>query len=356
VKVAPDYSDIVAALQTAILIVDPAGRICEVNAAAEAVINMSAATLKGRMLADVLTLPTGFDAGSEGPFAAYDIGLETSRGLHLHGDFVVSPFADWRGWRLIAIHGAATAYRMGHRLERAGSTRSAIGVAAMLAHEIKNPLSGIRGAAQLLEGRASEADVKMTRLIRAEVDRITALVDQMEGFTDTRPVTPAPDNIHEIIDHARQVAQSGFGHHLKILDSYDPSLPPVLVHRDSLVQILLNLMKNAAETVSDGEIRTVRITTAYRHGVSLSPDGRGRKRALPIELCVIDDGPGAPAELADVLFDPFVSSKRSGRGLGLALADKLMRDMGGIIQYEREGAPEMTVFRLLLPRAEGITP
>ena len=183
---------------------------------------------------------------------------------------------------------------MGHRLERAGGTRSAIGVAAMLAHEIKNPLSGIRGAAQLLESRASEDDTRMTKLIRSEVDRIAALLDQMEGFTDTRPRTPGPDNVHEIIDHVRQVAQSGFGSTLKIVDSYDPSLPPVLVHRDSLVQVLMNLLKNAAEAAGEGEMRTVKITTAYRQGVALAADAGKSRRSLPIELCVIDDGPGAP--------------------------------------------------------------
>jgi two-component system nitrogen regulation sensor histidine kinase GlnL len=351
-KAKPDASDVLVALQTAVLIVDPDGRIVDVNAAAEAVLNISATHLKGRELAEILSMPPGFDAATTGPFAAYEVNLTTARGVSFRADFVVTPFADWAGWRLVALHAAASAYRMGHRLERGGGTRSAIGVAAMLAHEIKNPLSGIRGAAQLLESRASKDDSRMTRLIRTEVDRIAALLDQMEGFTDTRPRPPAPDNIHEIIDHVRHVAQSGFGSVLKIVDSYDPSLPPVLVHRDSLVQILLNLLKNAAETATEGETRTVRIRTAYRQGVSLTADAGNGRRSLPIELCVIDDGPGAPPELADDMFDPFVSTKKSGRGLGLAIADKLIRDMGGIIQYAREGDPEMTVFRLLLQRAE----
>lgn len=351
-KSKPDASDVLVALQTAVLVIDPDGRIAEVNAAGEAVLNISASHLVGQSLAAILNVPPGFDAAAIGPFAAYEVDLMTTRGTNFRADFVATPFADWPGWRLVSIHAAAAAYRMGNRLERAGGTRSAIGVAAMLAHEIKNPLSGIRGAAQLLESKASEEDARMTRLIRTEVDRIAALLDQMEGFTDTRPRTPAPDNIHEIIDHVRQVAQSGFGSSLRIVDSYDPSLPPVLVHRDSLVQILLNLLKNAAETAGEGETRTVRIRTAYRQGVSLAGDAGKRRRSLPIELCVIDDGPGAPPELADDMFDPFVSTKKSGRGLGLAIADKLIRDMGGIIQYSREGFPEMTVFRLLLQRAE----
>jgi two-component system, NtrC family, nitrogen regulation sensor histidine kinase GlnL len=348
----PDPADIVGALQTAIIVVDPDMRIVSVNAAAEAAINISASHLIGRLISEILSLPVGFDASGEGPFAAYDIDLSTRRGHHLHGDFVVSPLADWPGWRLIALQNAAAAYRIGHRVDRTSGARSATGVAAMLAHEIKNPLSGIRGAAQLVGSRAAPDDRRMTDLICSEVDRITNLVDQMEGFTDTRRLTSQPDNIYEIIDHARRIAESGFGAQLRIVESYDPSLPMVLVHRDSLVQILINLLKNAAETAGPEELRTVRITTAYRHGVSLTADQDGRKRALPIELCIVDDGPGAPADLADVLFDPFVSSKRSGRGLGLALADKLMRDMGGIIQYERAGTPQMTIFRLLLPRAE----
>lgn len=351
---APGPAEIVAALQTAIFVVDPQGRIAEVNAAAESAINMSAANLKRRALADVIALPPGFDPASDAPFAAFDVDLSRARSPHLHGDFMASALPDRTGWRLVAIHSAATAYRMGHRLERGVTARAATGVAAMLAHEIKNPLSGIRGAAQLLERRISDADGAMTRLIRTEVDRVTALVDQMEGFTDTRALEMASANIHEIIDHARAVALNGFGSVLNVVDAYDPSLPAVQVHRDSLVQILLNLLKNAAETANEGEIRLVRITTAYRHGISIAAEGGGRRRSLPIELCVIDDGPGAPPDLEEALFDPFVSSKRRGKGLGLALADKLMRDMGGIIQYGREGAPPMTVFRLLLPRAEGV--
>lgn len=350
-KPRPDAADVLIALQTAILVVDPEGCIDDVNAAAEGLLNISASHLRGRKLREVLSLPGGFDPEASGPFAAYEANLTTERGARFRADFVATPFADWRGWRLIALHGAASAYRMGHRHERAGGTRTAIGVAAMLAHEIKNPLSGIRGAAQLLEGGASEGDARMTRLIRSEVDRIAALVDQMEGFTDTRPQTLASDNVHEIIDHVRQLAQSGFGAALRMSDSYDPSLPPVLVHRDSLVQILLNLLKNAAETAGEGEVRTVRITTAYRQGVALTADAGMSRRLLPIEICIIDDGPGAPPELAEDMFAPFVSTKRTGRGLGLAIADKLVRDMGGIIQYAREGDPERTVFRLLLQRA-----
>jgi two-component system, NtrC family, nitrogen regulation sensor histidine kinase GlnL len=350
-EIGPDLADIMTVLPTAILVIDAAGRIAQTNPAAEMLLNISAQHLKGRMLADELTLPRGFDASVDGPYAAFDMRLSTGRGLTLRVDLEVSQFGDWPGWRLIALHSSATAHRMGQSLDRAGGTRAAAGVAAMLAHEIKNPLSGIRGAAQLLEGRADDDDRRMTTLIRTEVDRITALVDQMEGFTDTRDIVPTADNIHEIIDHARDVVGTGFGAQVRIVDAYDPSLPPVLVNRDAMIQILINLIKNAAETAKEGGVRTILLTTAYRHGLSISSASGQQKVSLPIEVCVIDDGPGAPPEIADDLFEPFVSSKKSGRGLGLALVDKLMRDMGGIIQYERSGRPEMTVFRLLLPRA-----
>lgn len=345
----PGLPELFGAMQTAVLAIDPEGRIDRVNPAAEALLNISAPHLRGRAIGDVLLLPDTFDPEADGPFAAYDVTIATTRGAKLTVDMEITQLPDYPGWRLFAFHGAAQAHRVGHRLERATAARSAVAVAAMLAHEVKNPLSGIRGAAQLIESRADEDDKKLTRLIRTEVDRVAKLLDQMEGFTDTRSLTVAPVNVHEIIDHARSVAMQGFGANIRIVDAYDPSLPFVLTHRDSLIQVLLNLLKNASEA---GEgMRTVRIATAYRQGVSVIPDASGRKVALPIELCVIDDGPGVPPAIADGLFEPFVSARKGGRGLGLALADKLMRDMGGVIQYSREGEPAMSVFRLLLPRA-----
>jgi two-component system, NtrC family, nitrogen regulation sensor histidine kinase GlnL len=350
--VPPPPQEILAALHTALLIVNDCGEICDVNAATEILLNVSAAHIVGRKLSNVLTLPSTYLVSDETVFTVFDVELSSRRGGRFRADFHASPFPERTGWRLISLNPGAGAQHMGHRLERRSGARAAMSAAAMLAHEIKNPLSGIRGAAQLLDQRVAPEDAVMTKLIRTEVDRITALIDQMEGFTDTRSIVFSADNIHEIIDHAKRVAQSGFGKKLKINEIYDPSLPAVRVHRDSLIQILLNLFKNAAETAAGNDIRSVTLTTRYRHGVSIAVGEEGVRRALPIELCVIDDGPGAPSDIAETLFDPFISSKKAGRGLGLALVDKLVRDMGGIIQYAREGAPEMTVFRLFLPRAE----
>lgn len=349
----PGAEELIAASPTALLILSPDLEICQVNGAAEILLNRSAMHLVGQPIRSAINLPASFDDKSEAAFAAYDLALMTPRGIKFRADLLITPLPDSFGWRLVSLQAGAAAHRIGHRLEGGSGVKTAVGIAAMLAHEIKNPLSGIRGAAQLIERHVDDNAKKLTQLIRTEVDRIAALIDRMEGFTDSRTLELAAENIHAIIDHARAVAMSGFGKNLKISDAYDPSLPPVLVHKDSLTQVIINLLKNASETAREGERRGVVITTAYRHGVSAAhDDGRGR-HALPVELCIMDDGPGAPADIADHLFDPFVSSKRNSQGLGLALVDKLVRDMGGLIQYAREGDPPMTVFRMLLPRADG---
>jgi two-component system, NtrC family, nitrogen regulation sensor histidine kinase GlnL len=251
---------------------------------------------------------------------------------------------------LLMLQQRSMAQMIERQLTHRAAARSVSGMATMLAHEIKNPLSGIRGAAQLLEARADPEARRMTRLIRDEVDRVTGLIDRMEQFTDDRALMRSPENIYAIIDHARAVAVAGFAGNIDIRDAFDPSLPPVLVHRDSMVQVILNLMKNASEAVAAGTRGTMWLTTRYRQGVSV-PAFSGARLSLPIELCVIDDGPGPPADIADHLFEPFISSKSSGRGLGLALVDKLVRDNGGIVQFAREGDPERSLFRILLPRA-----
>jgi two-component system, NtrC family, nitrogen regulation sensor histidine kinase GlnL len=337
-------------MPSALIVLDGDGCVAGVNGAAEMLLNASASYLLHKPLGIVLRLPDSCLTGlrEDAVFASYDCVVETTRGAKLHVDFHATPLPDHDGWRLISLNGAASTQSIS---DRRSGVRAATGAAAMLAHEIKNPLSGIRGAAQLLD-KAVGADGKaLTKLIRDEVDRVATLIDRMEAFTDDRPLTCKAENIYAILDHVRALAESGFGDRIDIRDAYDPSLPPVLVDRDTMIQIVLNLLKNAAEAVPAGKRGTVTLTTGYRHGVAV-PTEDGRRLSVPIELCIIDDGPGPLPEIADHLFEPFVSSKSSGRGLGLALVDKLVRDNGGIIQFTREGMPERTVFRLLLPRAK----
>ena len=349
----PGAEELLAASPIAMLVINPDHQIVRANGAAEILINLSAQNIVGRELKEMISLPAGAKAG-DAPFAAFDALLKPRRGGELRADVFVTPLADYPGWQLVSLYSGAAAHRVGNRAQ-GGGARAAVRIAAMLAHEIKNPLAGIRGAAQLLARSVDQGASRLTQLIQDEVDRVASLIDRMEGFTDTRKLDLRPENIHAIIEHARAVALSGFGDRLEIREIYDPSLPDVMVHRDTMVQVILNLLKNASETTDLEQKRQVTITTAFRHGVSVSVDDGGRKLSLPIEVCIIDDGPGAPAEIAEHLFDPFVSSKPKGQGLGLALVDKLTRDMGGIVQYAREGMPEQTVFRLLLPRADGRT-
>lgn len=348
----PGAADLLGALPSALLVIDPAGFVRDANAAAEVLLNHGRSALIGRTLADLIVLPVDYVRRAEGAggIALYDLPLMTTRGHRFRADFILTPLADHDGWTLLMLHNGAAAHRMGHRLEMGGGARAAVGAASMLAHEIKNPLSGIRGAAQLIE-RGAEGEARaLTGLIITEVDRITALIDRMEEFTDARPLVCQPENIYPILDHVRDLAAQGFAKGITIREDYDPSLPSVQTHRDATIQILMNLVKNAAEAAGSEGIIT--LSTAYRHGVSVSVDNGARRLSLPIELCVIDDGPGAPPEMVDHLFDPFVTTRRDGRGLGLTLVDKLVRDIGGIVQYAREGDPERTVLRLLLPRAE----
>jgi two-component system, NtrC family, nitrogen regulation sensor histidine kinase GlnL len=344
----PSAGEIMAAMATAVLVIDPEGKVIEINAACESLFNLSRNLIVGRAIFEAIGHPLT-SMPSDAPFAAYDIEVTLPERQRMRVDLMVAPLPDRLGWRAVSIHSHARS-TIGHRIDREGGTRTAVAAAAMLAHEVKNPLSAVRGAAQLLETTCDEESRPLTKLIREEVDRVAALIDRMQGFTDTRPIEMTPQNIHAILGHAREVALKGFAKGRTIREVYDPSLPAVLGHRDSLIQILINLLKNAAEAMGD-EPGSITLTTAYRHGVSMRRGQSDARQPLPIELCVIDDGPGAPPEIEGHLFDPFVTTKRTGSGLGLALVEKLISDQGGIIEYSREGTPLRTVFRLLLPRA-----
>lgn len=345
----PSDADLIAALPVAMLTLDGDDRVAQVNAEGEALLNMSQRALIGQRLGDVLTCPGGLPRRSGQAAAFFDTTVTTRQGLALRVDMIEAEVPDHPGWRVLTLHHAAPSRRLGQTNDRAAAARSAVGAAAMLAHEIKNPLSSIRGAAQLIAAGAAPAE--LCSLVIKEVDRVVALIDRMEDFTDTRPRETEPINIYPLLAHARDVALAGFARGITVEERYDPSLPLALGNHDALLQVMLNLLKNAAAALGQIGERRITLATAYRHGITvLAKDGESRV-ALPIEICVIDSGPGAPDDIAEHLFDPFVSSRPEGKGLGLALVDKLIRDMGGLVQYSREGTPNATVFRILLPRA-----
>jgi len=346
---APTFAELFAGLPIAILVTGPDGHVATANAECELLLNLSERAMAGLPLAAVLAPPPGAGHVEGRAVSAFDVDIGTDRTGRLRVDYYETGIADRPGWRAVALHPSGGSRRVGQSAEHGGA-RVAIGAAAMLAHEIKNPLSGIRGAAQLLA--ADGATSELTTLITTEVDRIAALIDRMQDFADRRPTAAKPANIYPLLDHARRVALAGFARDISIEERFDPSLPPALVDSDALLQILINLLKNAAEALRDVKTPRILLSTAYRHGLAVDAGPGQPRRALPIELCVIDNGPGAPADIADHLFNPFVSGRPEGQGLGLAMVDKLVRDMGGVVQYVRGGAPEMTVFRLLLPRGE----
>ncbi len=343
----PEFSELFAALPIAVLVVDSAGRVVQANAASETMLNFSERAMAGQDI-DVLVRFAEPYAERRGGrmFAAYDADVGVGRVGRMRVDLLECEVPDRAGWTIVTLR-ASPAVR-GH--DRAAGARAAIGAAAMLAHEIKNPLSGIRGAAQLLSDGAGQRE--LTTLITTEVDRIAALIDRMQDFTDTRPLRCEPHNVYPLLGHVHQLAIAGFARDVTIEERFDPSLPDALVDRDAFTQVVLNLLKNACEAVAGQPDARVTIATAYRHGMAVSAAPGRPRLPLPIELSVIDTGPGAPADIAEHLFEPFVSGKAEGRGLGLPLVDKLVRDMGGIVSYAREGDPEQTIFRVLLPRAK----
>ncbi len=351
--------ELLAGLAVPVMMVRPDGTISMANIAAEAALNVSQAALEERgwgaafgqnSMVEALVARARDDASS---CAAYDVTLTPVYGRPFRADILVNPVSEMDGWLTVALQLRSVATMVDRQLQRQGAARSAEGVAQMLAHEIKNPLSGIKGAAQLLASAETEAAdrIELTDLIVTEVDRIAKLVDRLESFTDTRPMQLRPENIHELLGHVRRVAQQGFAQGMPIIERYDPSLPMVTANRDALVQVFINLLKNAAEAAgSEGKIG---IATAYRPGLKVRPAGGGSPVSLPLEVRVIDSGPGLPVSLADHVFEPFVTSKPGGSGLGLALVAKIVADHGGVIEYERGGEPEQTIFRVMLPLASG---
>jgi two-component system nitrogen regulation sensor histidine kinase GlnL len=289
------------------------------------------------------------------PVSEYRVDLSSPRlGQDKLVDIYVAPVVSEPGCVVIVFQERSMADKIDRQLTHRAAARSVTGLASMLAHEIKNPLSGIRGAAQLLEQSAQDEDRALTRLICDETDRIVSLVDRMEVFSDERPVDRTPVNIHSVLDRVKAVAKAGFGRNIKITENYDPSLPAVYANRDQLVQVFLNLIKNAAEAVADRPDGEIILTTAYRPGIRLSVAGSREKISLPLEFCVIDNGPGVPADLLPHLFDPFITTKTNGTGLGLALVAKIIGDHGGIVECDSQN--HRTTFRVLMPASKGTTP
>ncbi len=350
-----EHDLLLAALPHPILVIGEDERVVYANPAAEIFTSSGQAVLKRQRLSEIVAfgcpLVALVDQVRRTDTTVNEYGVEIMM-PRVEGAKLVDVFAgglpDQPGLVLVMLQQRSMAQMIERQLTHRAAARSVSGMAAVLAHEIKNPLSGIRGAAQLLEPVVSDEDRQLTQLICAETERIRKLVDRMEVFGDERPMAKEPINIHDVLDHVRRLAESGFGSAIKFVCEYDPSLPPVPANRDKLVQAFLNLVKNAAEAIKEGgEPGRIALITAFRPGMRLALPGSGARVALPLMIEVIDNGGGVPEAMKDHLFDPFVTSKRAGSGLGLALVAKIIGDHGGIIECESE--PKRTVFRVLLP-------
>jgi two-component system nitrogen regulation sensor histidine kinase GlnL len=345
-------SIVLNALSDAVLVIVPDGAIHYANLAAEQFFSASADYLYRHSLEDFIP--------SDSPLFTLirQLGVEDSslseNGVTLSGsrfgerlvNIHLTPIIEDTNRIVITLSEKSLAEKITRQLTHRKAARSLSAMAAMLAHEVKNPLSGIRGAAQLLAQTIDHDDRQLTQLICSETDRICALVDRMEVFSDEGAFSVGPVNIHEVLGQVRSLAENGFAKGVAFKEIYDPSLPPIHGNRDQLVQVFLNLIKNAAETVpeKDGEIV---VTTTYQHGVRLAVPGMIERVDLPLMISILDNGEGIPEDLHACLFDPFVTTKSKGSGLGLAVVAKIINDHGGVIEFDSQ--PRRTTFYVRLP-------
>lgn len=336
-----------ASLPLAVVVLAPGQRIAGANPAAEQLIGQSLRRLVDRPLSAALRMDEPWLAGrlkeADAQVTARGALVTIPGSGQRRMDITAAPLIDQPGWQVLTLQDAANA----EALRGEGGDDTVLRAPEVLAHEIKNPLAGIRGAAQLLGRKLDGADRALTGLIADEVDRIAKLIDQMQTLSRRTPPELVPCNLHEAVRRARAVIEAS-GKAPNVIEEFDPSLPPVLSNPDALVQVLINLLANAAEASAAAQDPAIMIRTRFASGLQLHRSNDGAPVRLPIELRVSDNGSGIEASIADHLFEPFVTSKQSGQGLGLALVRRMVRDMDGRISHDRDDAAGLTHFRVHL--------
>jgi two-component system nitrogen regulation sensor histidine kinase GlnL len=349
-----DEASIWSSLPAPAIVIDGGERILDMNPAAEGFMNNSAKWLRGQPIWDRLTVDAPMEkslarARANGtPLFVNDVDIGPGSRPPLVCNLQIAPVQGHEGCMILLISPRELAGRVNQSQTVKSAAKSAIGMAEMLAHEIKNPLAGITGAAQLLSMNLGKADLEITDLIVAETRRIVKLLEQVEQFGNLSAPERKPVNLHDLLDRARRSAILGFGAHMKIIEDYDPSLPLAFADGDQLLQVFMNLIKNASEAADPKEGGKIRLHTYYEHSYSLRrADGSGQ--SLPLQVEIIDDGPGLPPDIRGDVFDPFVSGRENGTGLGLALVSKIISDHDGWVAVD--SVPGQTRFRISLPQA-----
>ena len=340
-------------LPTPAILLSTDDHILDINPAAEGFLNTSSKAIKGAPVWDKVMV----DAPLEEAFArsrrdqsvlyVNDVDVGSGEAAPVLCNIQIAPLSGTVGQMIFLISPRDLVTRFNRSKGAQTAAKSAIGMAEMLAHEIKNPLAGITGAAQLLSMNLTNGDLELTDLIVAESRRIVKLLEQVEQFGNLRPPDKKPVNIHDVLDRARKSAMVGFGAEMRFVETYDPSLPPTLGDSDQLLQVFLNLLKNASEAAPK-EGGTITLKTYYDMALRLRrKDGSGA--AVPLRVEIIDDGPGLPPDIEGDVFEPFISGRENGTGLGLALVSKIISEHDGWITVD--SVPGKTVFRISLPIA-----
>ena len=349
----PSDDAIWTSLPVPAVVLDPEDRIARINPAAEGFLMSSARAVTGQPVWDKLAVDAPLEdalarARRDGsPLFVNDVDVGTGDRAPLQCNLQIAPLSGEAGHMVLLISPRELAGRVSQGQSVKSAARSAIGMAEMLAHEIKNPLAGITGAAQLLSMNLSKEDLELTDLIVSESRRIVGLLEQVEQFGNVSAPKLRAMNIHDVLDRARRSAIVGFAADMTVIEDYDPSLPLALGDPDQLLQVILNLVKNASEAAGKAG-GTIRLHTYYEQSLRVRR-GEGKGKTLPLQVEIIDDGPGLPPEIAAEVFEPFVSGRENGTGLGLALAAKFISDHDGWISVS--SVPGRTVFRISLPLA-----
>ena len=349
----PSDDAIWTSLPVPALVLDPNDRIAKINPAAEGFLMSSARAVTGQPVWDKLAVDAPLEEALErarrdgSPLFVNDVDVGTGDRAPLQCNLQIAPLSGEAGHMVLLISPRELAGRVSQGQSVKSAARSAIGMAEMLAHEIKNPLAGITGAAQLLSMNLSKDDLELTDLIVSESRRIVALLEQVEQFGNVSAPKLQAVNIHDVLDRARRSAIVGFAADMTVIEDYDPSLPLALGDPDQLLQVILNLIKNASEAAGKSG-GTIRLHSYYEQSLRVRR-GEGAGKTLPLQVEIIDDGPGLPPEIAAEVFEPFVSGRENGTGLGLALAAKIISDHDGWISVS--SVPGRTVFRISLPLA-----